>query len=816
MDRTMKTLLVLLVLPFAVLADRPEGDYIVVLQTNESPRIVLRDHGMGAKHQWTNALHGFHVHANSSQLARLDRDTRVLVIETNAPCHALAQTIPTGIRRIGCLSNALWKASIATPINADVAVLDTGIDLTHPDLNVYQHVSFITNNSTGNDDNGHGTHCAGIIGAKNDLNGVVGVAPGCRLWAVKVLDVNGNGSISSIVSGVDYVTQHASEIEVANMSFGGNGMSDSVRLAIQGSVARGIVYVAAAGNDGQDIYGGDWALGTSDDYWPASYPEVMTVSALTDSDGMGGGIGVSTAFGPDDTLATFSNYSHSVVADNPVFSPGAGIDVAAPGVNIYSTYKGGSYATLSGTSMACPHAAGVLALYCAAYGRATDATGVAAIRQGIIDRSEPQNTWGVNPTNPFPNDHNPEGLVSVLQIGQSFTPTGNPPVVAITSPANAEIYTASQTVTFSGTATDTEDGTLSPSLLWNSSIQGQIGTGPSFSRTLSSGNHVISAYVRDSSGNIGHASVSLIVQVTGNNPPLLSISSPTNNDVFSSGSTITFTGSATDAEDGNISSAIRWYYGTSLIGTGASTSAAFGVGTYTIQACVTDSGFSSSTNQVTIQVTNTPPIPPPSTNYPPNISIISPSSGTSVPQGTQVTASANASDREDGDLSSLIRWTDSLDGSEGTGSITIYTPTVGSHVLTAKVVDSGLLTNSASINISVISTNPPPPTPQLTATISADRPSYVNKQKAYFTVTVRANGIPVSGVSCSIMLRNSRGKVSYASPNPTITGTAGTATANWTVNSRSFGTGTVTATATVTKTGYLGSQSLPVTFTILK
>src|SRR5216117_170458 len=133
-------------------------------------------------------------------------------------------------------------------VNVDIAIIDTGIDLTHPDLNVYRNITFVTGTTTGNDDNGHGTHVAGIAAALDNNIGVVGVAPGARLWAVKVLDNNGRGALSDVISGVDYVTENAGEIEVANMSLAGRGTGESLRLAIQNSVGRGVVYVVAAAN----------------------------------------------------------------------------------------------------------------------------------------------------------------------------------------------------------------------------------------------------------------------------------------------------------------------------------------------------------------------------------------------------------------------------------------------------------------------------------------------------------------------------------------------------------------------------------------
>ena len=133
-------------------------------------------------------------------------------------------------------------------VNADIAILDTGIDSTNPDLNVYNQVSFVAGATTANDDNGHGTLVAGIVGAKNNGIGVVGVAPGARLWDVKVLDSQGNGLISDIIKGVDYVTGHADQIDVVNLSFGCNDCySPALDSAIQNSISKGIVYVESLG-----------------------------------------------------------------------------------------------------------------------------------------------------------------------------------------------------------------------------------------------------------------------------------------------------------------------------------------------------------------------------------------------------------------------------------------------------------------------------------------------------------------------------------------------------------------------------------------
>ena len=252
-----------------------------------------------------------------------------------------------GIARIDADLNPLSNIDgIDERIDVDIAILDTGIDMNHPDLNVIEFVNFVENSSDDDDRQGHGSHVAGISAALDNDVGVVGVAPGAKLWAVKVLGDNGQGSLSSIVSGIDYVTQHADEIEVANMSLGGEFSSDILNQAITNSVAAGIIYVVAAGNDDTDAAS----------FSPANHPQVITVSAIADSDGKSGGTGPQTSAGSDDSFATFSNF-------------GSVVDIAAPGVDIQSTFRDGGYARLSGTSMSSPHVAGVAALYIAQEGR---------------------------------------------------------------------------------------------------------------------------------------------------------------------------------------------------------------------------------------------------------------------------------------------------------------------------------------------------------------------------------------------------------------------------------------------------------------
>jgi subtilisin len=324
--------------------------YIVVLAPNVNANAAARDmdraYGARVSHVYEHAINGFAARVPDARLERLKADPRVLFIEEDRIYTIQAQSIPTGILRIDGELSSTAAGNGSESVNVDVAVIDTGIQTNHPDLNVVGGKNCSTGKSYA-DGHGHGTHVAGTIGAKDDNNGVVGVAPGARLWAVRVLNNQGSGTTSSIICGVDWVTSMAGTIEVANMSLGGSGSdsncggNDAYHNAICGSVVASVTYVVAAGNSKAD----------SNNFRPATYDEVITVSALADFDGESGGLGAATCRSDiDDTFADFSNY-------------GSDVDLIAPGVCILSTWKGSGYNTISGTSMASPHVAGAAALY---------------------------------------------------------------------------------------------------------------------------------------------------------------------------------------------------------------------------------------------------------------------------------------------------------------------------------------------------------------------------------------------------------------------------------------------------------------------
>ena len=266
------------------------------------------------------------------------------------------------------------------------------------------------------------------------------------------------------------------------------------------------------------------------------------------------------------------------------------------------------------------------------------------------------------------------------------------PTVSISGPANGSSFPEGTSMSFAGTANDTEDGSLTANLSWTSSIDGAIGSGGSFSHTLNGGSHTITASVTDAGGGTGSDSVTVTITVS-NNAPTVSISSPGGGSTFSSSANIAFAGSASDVEDGNVTRGIIWTSSINgAIGSGAGLStSSLSEGSHTITASVTDSGTKSGTDTVNITVQD----------FAPSVSISSPANGSSFPAGTSVSFSGSASDTEDGDLTGSLNWTSSLDGGIGSGGSPSFGLSAGTHTITASVTDSGTNSSSASITVTV-------------------------------------------------------------------------------------------------------------------
>jgi subtilisin family serine protease len=388
------TLVLLLSAEGVVLAAEQATPMIVVLDKDADVDAAVergkREHRLKPSNTFRHAARGYAASLTRGQARAIERQPGVMAVIPDSVVELTAQSTPAGIRRVNATKSPLTHIDgvdlASHRANVDVAIIDTGIQPNHPDLRVVGGYDCTRPGTTQErswssrwrDDHGHGTHVAGIVGALDNGSGVVGVAPGARLWSVRVFDATGYSRISWITCGIDWVTSKRDPadgsrplIEVANMSLRDKGgddgncgytVADIEHQAICRSTARGTTYVAAAGNDRNSAAG--WR--------PASYNEVITVSAMADYDGKAGGLASATctSFGRrdvDDTFADFSNY-------------GGDVDLTAPGVCVRSTIRGSSYGTTSGTSMASPHVAGAAALYHVAHPGATAVEVRAALR----------------------------------------------------------------------------------------------------------------------------------------------------------------------------------------------------------------------------------------------------------------------------------------------------------------------------------------------------------------------------------------------------------------------------------------------------
>jgi subtilisin family serine protease len=356
----------------------PAGRYIVVLRDavsspEQTAHGQARTYGAVVDHVYSHALKGYSatVHADRVDALRADPNVEDVVKDetfgaasASCPICSVNQITARGARRIGADQSSTHSGDGTGDVHVKIAILDSGIQPDQPDLNVVGGVDCGRGNGWA-DVNGHGTIVAGVAAARDNAIGIVGVAPGASLWSVRVLDKSLVGSTSNVLCGIDWVTatrtdaDPTNDIQVANMSLGatyagphhddehcGAQDRDVVHQAICRSTAAGITYVAAAGNSTAD-------LGR---FFPATYPEMLTMTAISDSDGAPGSAGGPNPCdgSPDDSPASFSNFATLAVDQAHT--------LAAPGVCISSTYIGSDVAVDSGTSFASPFGTGTVAL----------------------------------------------------------------------------------------------------------------------------------------------------------------------------------------------------------------------------------------------------------------------------------------------------------------------------------------------------------------------------------------------------------------------------------------------------------------------
>ncbi|MEF8887132.1 MAG: S8 family serine peptidase [Haloarculaceae archaeon] len=428
---------------------------------------------------WDGGKKTFTVTLPDEAAERLQNRHDTRYVEVDGQMHAIAQTLPWGIDRVDA---DVLHDNGETGNGADIAIIDTGIDDDHPDLqaNVGAGKAYVdckgpNCNYPWSDDDDHGTHCAGIADAVDNSEGVVGVSTESTLHAVKVLDKNGSGSFSDVAAGIEYTADQG--WDVGSMSLGASSGSQTVKDACQYAYDKGVLLVAAAGNDGpcSDCVG-----------YPAAYSTVIAVSS-TDS---------------DDSLSSFS-------------STGPEVELAAPGGSIYSTVIGG-YDTFSGTSMACPHVSGAGGQLMAngyTNTEARDQLNSTAEDIGLGDNEQGNGLL--------------DAEAAVLDGSSDSAPS-----VSWVNPGDGD--TVSGTITVQIDASDSEDSDDSLDVTYN--VDGGSSRSTSYNSTsgyyedsldttqFSDGDHTLEANATDSAGNTSTSSITVTTDNTESAPTVDSLS----------------------------------------------------------------------------------------------------------------------------------------------------------------------------------------------------------------------------------------------------------------------------------------------------
>lgn len=452
---------------------------------------------------------------------------------TTSPLPPGSQVVPDGVQRIGAAPGVM----IWTGAGVGVAIVDTGLNFSHPDLGLAPEVPGVNSfkavgGGTCEDIHGHGTHVAGIVAARNNTIDVVGVAPQATLYCVNVFQPDPTYEViatdESLIAGLEWIMANRNlvnpPIRVVNMSLGrprdpADTPDHPLHVIVKALYDAGVSVVVSAGNDS--------AVEVSTQV-PASFPEVMAIASTPAVTGVNGYDEIFVPCpGEQNILADTASY----FTTDGAFVGGVGVTASAPGesrediyyytgtcfvesIGILSTWPNGPTAELSGTSMASPHVAGVVALMwqkeLSLGGSLAPESARTRIRNSVARLgTAPLDSEVVG----YTYDGQREGIIwAPAAVGDVPPPPQDfPPTVTINSPANGSTYSSGAVISFQGSATDPENGNLSASLIWTSNVSGQIGTGASFSRTLTAGAHTITASVTDPGGNVVRQSVSITV-----------------------------------------------------------------------------------------------------------------------------------------------------------------------------------------------------------------------------------------------------------------------------------------------------------------
>ena len=621
------------------------NQYIVRFPDNEPSsiaraRLIERSHGAVVQRVYDTAIKGAAFTMADDAAEALKSVKGIVSVEQDQTVHlsTTQSNVTWGIDRIDQRNLPLSTTYSYTYSGAGVTayIIDTGINFTHSEYNGRASfgVDEIVPSTNGVDCNGHGSHVSGTVGGTT-----YGVAKNVSLVAVRVLDCSGSGSYSQVIAGVDWVTANAHKPAVANMSLGGS-FSSALNAAVTNSIAAGVVFAVAAGNSAAN------ACNSS----PSSTPTAITTGATTISDGW----------------ASFSNF-------------GSCVKILAPGVNITSAWIGSNTATntISGTSMATPHVVGAAALYLEANPTATAAQVSSALTgnatSGVVS-GVPSGTpnlllytgfLGVPPTANFTSTcaglgcnfdaSSSSALPSATYswtFGDSQSGTGKttshtyatggtytvtltvsdangsssksstvtvsaaqPPVASFTWNCVGQAYPTQ--CAFDASASSDAVGIVSYAWIWGNGTS-ETKTVPLAKKTYgSTGVYSVTLTVKNGAGLTSSVTQQVTVGAVANQPPTASISAPTSGTSVVQGTSVTFTGSGSDPEDGALTGAsLVWTSSVNgSIGTGTSfANSTLSVGTHTITLTATDSKGATGTASITLTVTAPPP-PPPVANF---------------------------------------------------------------------------------------------------------------------------------------------------------------------------------------------------------